>query len=597
MKFLKQVIASALGFLLALVLLSVIAMVVLAAVLTFSFSSAKTTVKQHSVLCLTLENPVPERTTYSFLSEFSRLGLPFGQTGLNDILDVICDAAENPAVDGICLQPALLMSANLAALSEIRTALLEFRKSGKFVVSYADAYSQKDYYLASAAGEVYLHPAGTLLLTGVRSEMLFFKDALEKLGVEMQVIRHGTFKSAVEPFLDNHMSEDNRMQTERYVNAVWNRMLEEICAGRSLSVERVTERMSALRLSLPEEVLAEGLVDSLFYDDQLESRLCALTGVDDPYDIHYLTVEQYLSAMDDASYGQWNSGNTRDCIALVYAEGDIVGDVPSSDGIITPSMMRDAFTAAREDSTVKAVVFRINSGGGSALASDVIWREVALTAAVKPVVASFGALAASGAYYMAVPATRIVASPYTLTGSIGVFGVIPSFQGLLHDKLGITREVVNALPHADRETVMRPLDAEEREAMQREVESTYRLFVQHVADGRHMTADAVEQLAEGRVWSASDAVANGLVDAIGQIDDAIGLAASLAGLDDDYDIWELPETTDWLTELMSGFSARFSGLKSKEPLNDLYEQVARPLERWQRQQGISAMLPFEIKIY
>ncbi|MBP5611854.1 MAG: signal peptide peptidase SppA [Bacteroidales bacterium] len=603
MNFLKNVLASALGFFLASAVVFVLSVLALGALLTFSLSSGAPAVRDHSVLYLSFDRSIPVRSPGALMTGLDRLGLRESGMGLNDLLTVIYDAADNPSIDGIYMHPAMVVPATLESLAEVRKALQEFRESGKFIVSYGEYYSQKGYYMATAAGELYLNPAGMLQLTGIRSSTMFYKDALDKLGVEAQVIRHGTFKSAVEPFLDNRMSEANRLQTERYVGALWSHMRQEICSARRLSEDRLTTGMEALQLSLPGEVLAAGLVDSLFYKDQVVARLVSLTGAEKEDDLRYVTPEDYLASVSPAaapmpSLGRRVAQREPDCIAIVYAEGDIVTDIPyAADAVITPSVMREAFRAAREDSTVKAVVFRINSGGGSALASDMIWREVALTAAVKPVVASFGALAASGGYYMAAPSTRIMASPYTLTGSIGVFGVIPSFEGLMRNKLGIRVESVNAVAHADRETVMRALTPEEKEAMQREVEFTYETFVAHVAEGRRLSKETVEQIAEGRVWCAADAVEHALVDTIGTFEDAIDLAVRLSGADEDYELLELPEAPDWMSELRQYLNMEMRSARLKKALPDELSRVASPLARWLSLRGACAMLPYEITLY
>lgn len=585
--FLKFTLASVLGVCLAGLLFFFVGIVFLLGMAVFSSSQPAT--PNHSVLVLTLENQIPEKTESDFLAGSANLlGLPWASAlGLNDMLSAIESASDDPAIDGIYIHTGYLVSADLSALAEIRQALLEFQHSGKFVLSYSEDYTQKGYYVSSAASEVYLHPAGGLTLHGISSEVLFYKDALDKLGVEVQVIRHGSFKSAVEPFVSDHMSDENRLQTQRYISSLWTCMLNEIAQQRRVSPEALQTDIEQMKTRLPEDVLQSGLVDSLFYKDQIINRFINLTGVEKEKDLTFVPIDQYFLSLPEEFPTQAQSQ-----IAIVYAEGlidvgrDLGSDVISSDG------MSAIFRELRNDSTVKAVVFRINSGGGSALASDVIWREVYLTAQEKPVVASFGAMAASGGYYIAAPATYIVASPYTLTGSIGVFGMIPNAQSLMEKKLGVKLETVESNRNAQGTNVLQPMNAEQLALMQKEIEQTYTTFLNHVAEGRNLPIDSVASIAEGRVWSAPDALANGLVDAIGSMDDAILQAAELAQLSS-YEITIRPEPMGMWDVLFPAWSVRIAQKFNQSRTYSYFREV----EGLMQQKGVQARIPYHISLY
>ena len=412
-------------------------------------------------------------------------------------------------MSGIYIEPYYL-SAGIGTIEEIRNALIDFRESGKFIVSYSEIYTQSAYYLASVSDDIYLNPTGEVPLYGLGARIVFIKEAMDRLGIEAQIIRHGTYKSAVEPFMYNKMSEENREQTLAWVRSIWDHILQGISEERNIPVAKLDNIADRLALKSAEDALTNDLVDSLLYKDEVINILKELTGTDENKDLNSISLRKYTKVTKTKDY----KGLARDKIAVIYAYGDVVmGN--RGEGSISSERISKAIRKARRDSTIKAIVFRVNSGGGSALASEVIWREVDLAAAVKPVVASMGDVAASGGYYILAPADTIIANPVTITGSIGVFAVLPNAQKFFNNKLGINMDVAKTNPYADIGNPFRPLEDEETGLMRFSVEKIYDTFVSHVSSGRNMTWDEVDAIGQGRVWSGANAMENGLVDAYG----------------------------------------------------------------------------------
>ncbi len=584
--FLKYLAASFLGCMIALFLIFLVMMGMFAGMA--SFGNKPVVVENNSVLLLELNTPIVERASDSPIPNINYLTLQSREVlGLNKILADIKRAKNDSKIKGIYLNLSTIQ-AGTATVEEIRNALIDFKESGKFIISYGDNYSQKSYYLATVADKIYLNPMGDLLLKGLSSQVMFYKKTLEKLDIDVQIIRHGKFKSAVEPLMLESMSEENREQTSAYVGSIWNSLLGAIAKSRNLSEEQINTWINGLEIFSAQSVLDKGLVDGLKYLDEVLAELVDKTGAE--------SIEK-LSVISLSKYGRSRKvekQNTSQKIAVIYAEGDIMMG-KGSDNIMSESMSK-AIRSARLDSTVKAIVFRINSGGGSVLASDIIGREIQLASDVKPVIASFGDVAASGGYYVATHADVIVADPTTITGSIGVFGIIPNIKRLMNTKLGITQETVNTNKFADFGNLMRPLAAEEKVMLQKLVEETYDVFITRVSTGRNISKEAVDEIGQGRVWSAVDAKRIGLVDEFGGVSEAIRIAADKAGLTD-YGIEELPKQVGTLEALLSGLTEEVSSRSIRKELGEQYKYYKLLKDVMNMTQGVQARLPYSIELY
>ena len=481
----------------------------------------------------------------------------------------------------------------MAAVEEIRNALIAFRdSSSKPVYAYSDLYEQKTYYLASVADKVVLNPRGRLDFRGLGGEVTFYKNALEKLGVEMQVVRHGKFKSAVEPFLLEEMSPENREQRLVYMGSMWNHMLNGISQERGIPVDRLNEladQMMTFRSAAT--ALEAGLVDTLKYKDQVLDDLRQITGTAAKKGINVVNVADYAKA--PLKKGAKKSTFSRNKIAVIYASGDIGTSIVSGEGINGDKLSRE-IRKVRQDSSYKAIVLRVNSPGGDAYASEVIWREVKLAADEKTVVVSMGDVAASGGYYIACAADKIVAHPNTITGSIGVFGMIPNAGELLGETLGITTDVVKTNEHSDMPSLTRPMSPFERNLMQSFIEETYALFVSRVADGRKMESAAVDSIGQGRVWSGENALNIGLVDELGGLDKAVEMAADLAGLEN-YRTVSLPELSDPFTEMLKGGSDNARTWFLKRELGEAWIYYDR-IAKLRQMNGLYARMPYDVTI-
>jgi protease IV len=514
--FFKIVFASMVGFFLTFFLMFIIVAIVASA----SGGKKEVFIKKNSLLHLRLNEEIADRANENPFSslQFGNFSTPLG---LHDITENIRKAAEDENIAGIFLDLGAI-NAGMASVEEIRNVLLEFKKSGKFIQAYSEVYSQKAYYLASVADKIYLHPTGLTELKGLNSEILFFKGTLEKLGLEPQVFRHGKFKSAVEPFIQDKLSDANREQIRTFISSFWNHMLEGIARERKLSVSNLQEIADNLQVTSAEDAKQKKLVDGLKYRDEVLEELKTKTSAEAIDKIHFVSLERYQDVKSNKERGT-------EKIAVVYAEGDIV-DGNGDDDEVGSIEFSKAIRKARLDEKVKAVVLRVNSPGGSALASETIWREVVLTKKVKPVIVSMGNLAASGGYYIACEADTIVAQPNTITGSIGVFGLFFNTKALMN-KIGITVDTVKTARYADIMSPTRMVSPAESLIIQREIERIYDNFISHVAKGRKMTKAQVDSIGQGRVWSGIDAKRIGLVDVLGGLDTAIAIAARRAKLD------------------------------------------------------------------
>jgi len=581
--FFKFMLASMLGFFLMILIISFISFGILAAIIAAT-TSKEITIPSNSVLQIRLDNPVVDRTPKMPL--FIDLG-SFGKTiGLNDILKNLKKAKKDEKIRGIFLDLSATPS-GISTLDEIREALLDFKESGKFIIAYGEIYTQPAYYLASVADRVYLHPEGTLMFKGINAEMFFLKGTLDKLDVKMQVIRHGKYKAAMEPFFLDKMSPENRQQITALISQTWNRMLEGISASRNIPVPELNALADSLITLQPEAVLQRRLADGLLFRDQLLDSLKKMLDLSGKKEISFVTIENYTSVPESGSV----KPGVKDKIAVIYAVGTI-GSGEGDDRNIGSDRIGSAIRSAREDDRVKAIVFRINSPGGSALASDVIWREINLAVASKPVVASLGDVAASGGYYIACPATRILADPTTITGSIGVFGAIPNMKGLFNNKLGITFDKAKTNANSDFIPVTEPISAYQTAVFQNEIERIYDTFISHVADGRKMSRSKVDSIGQGRVWNARDAKAIGLIDDFGGLEQAILEAANLANISE-YRVIALPRQKGPIEQIMEQLMGNAkSGLLEKELGEDYrYWQYLKEVREIK---GVQARMPFEI---
>ena len=587
--FFKYFLASVLGFVVGTIVLFFIFLGIVSLLVSSLQSDTEVTVRDKSVVEIRLQYPVKERSSKNPFESFDYDAFESRQElGLHDILRNIDKARRDERIKGIFLNLSSL-SMGIATLDEIRGALSEFRKSGKFIYAYADSYSQGAYYLASVANTVAVNPEGGVELRGLHTELMFFKGALDKLGIEPEVIRHGKFKSAIEPFTLDKMSPENREQISRLLGSVWNTWLGNISADRKLPKEELQAIADQYRSRKAKDALDLRLIDKTAYFDEVTDDLRKQCGLEEKEKVRYVELQKYNKA-----YVKPEKEFSNRKIAVVYAVGEIRSG-QGSDEVIGSERISEAIRKARLDTTVKAIVLRVNSPGGSALASEVIWREALLARKAKPLVVSMGDLAASGGYYISCIADTIVAQANTLTGSIGVFGLLFNTQNMWKDKLGITFDTVRTGRFADIGSLSRPLTAEERAIYQEEVEQIYNVFIGHVAEGRNMTTAAVDSIGQGRIWSGTDAKQIGLVDVISGLETAKSIAAKMAGLDN-YRTVNYPEQKEFLQKLMEDFSADAKAYFAKEELGESYRYYAK-LREVLNSQGIQARLPYELFIY
>lgn len=546
--FFKNILATVFGVFLSIGLL--VAFCVISLIGTIASSTSEPEVKDGSVLILNLQGTISEQGGTDYLSML--MGDTSDGPGLNDILAAIDKAKVTDAVKGIYIN-AGIVSTDYATLQEIRQKLLEFKKSGKWIVAYADAYMQGTYWVASVADKIYLNPKGTLDWHGVGAQPQYYRDVLAKLGVKMQVVKVGTYKSATEQYTETQMSEANREQVSRYVNGLWQNVLQGVSQSRHIPVATLNQYADGIMaFDDPALLKSKRMVDELLYPDQVKKAVRKRLRLDDDDDIPLTTV----SAMNAVTVSEGRHADKGDEIAVYYCQGDIVMSATeglammTTQQIVAKDVCRDLDDLAKDDD-IKAVVLRINSGGGDAYASEQIWHSVTELKKVKPVVVSMGGMAASGAYYMSANASWIVAEPTTLTGSIGIFGLFPDMSGLLTEKLGVRFDEVKTNRNSTFSPVgtARPLNAEETAYLQTYINRGYALFRQRVADGRRMPVAAVEKIAQGRVWLGQDAKPLRLVDELGTLDVAIAKAAALAKVKK-YHTADYPSAADMMTQLM-----------------------------------------------
>lgn len=588
--FIKNVLATMVGMFGFFIVMGVIGMMSIIGMI--ASGNAAQNVEKNSVFVLNLSGTISEQGSENPLSMFT--GDNSLNSGLNDILSSIKKAKANDDIKGIYIEAGAL-AANYATLQEIRNALDDFRKSGKWIVAYGDFYTQGAYYVASVADKVYINPKGIVDWHGIGAQTMFYKDFMAKFGVKWEVVKVGTFKSATETFTEEKMSDANRLQTKTFIDGTWRNVCDAVSKSRGISVDSLNSYAdSYLALQATETLVKAKMVDGMMYGDQVKDAVKKMMKLEKDDDIAQLTLNDMLNVKDGKVEGSE--------IAVYYAEGDIVQDPKAAtmfgnnNYIASRKVCKDLEDLMNDDD-VKAVVVRINSGGGDAYASEQMWHQMSELRKVKPVVVSMGDYAASGAYYMSAPASWIVAQPNTLTGSIGIFAVIPDLSGLVTTKLGVRFDEVKTNRNSTFGNLMaRPFNAEEKAMLQASVNRGYSLFRQRVADGRRLPVESVEKIAQGRVWLATDALNIKLVDQLGGIDDAVKKAAELAKLKDYYTS-DYPAAASWMDAMLNSMSSSGTYLDEqlRQTLGDFYQPFTM-LRSIDKREAIQARIPYAISI-
>lgn len=587
-EFFKYVLATITGIILFTVIMGIFMVIGLVGMI--ASAEQKTEVRSNSVLVMNLTGQMEERSNSNVMTEF--MGGEEAAMGLDQMLTAIDKAKKNNDIKGIYIEAGAFAPDSYASLQALRAALADFRKSGKWIVAYADTYTQATYYLSSVANKVYLNPQGMIDWHGIAAQPIFVKDLLSKFGVKIQVAKVGSYKSATEMFTGDKMSDEDREQTQAYINGIWEDVTKEVGASRNLTVDQLNAYADSLiAFADPNQYVSMKLVDKLLYTDQIKTEVKKLLEIDEDDDINQMSIAEVAALPDEKSEGEE--------IAVYYAYGEIVDGAASNP--VEQGQEIDAQKVCKDleelmnDDDVKAVVFRINSPGGSAYASEQIWHQVMELKKKKPVVVSMGGLAASGGYYISAPANWIVAEPTTLTGSIGIFGMFPDASELLTQKLGVKFDEVKTNANSGFGTLARPFNDEEMHILEKYIDRGYKLFRQRVAEGRKMTTDQVEAIAQGHVWIGKDALKIKLVDQLGDLNVAVAKAAQLAKLDDYY-TESYPATEDWLTTLLKGAtSGNYLGDQMKVMLGEYYEPFTL-LMNMNRQNAIQARVPYYMNI-
>lgn len=584
--FFKFTLATITGIILTSIVMFVISIIVVFSML--SSTETETVVKKNSIMMLDLNGSLVERTSDNIFKElFDKEDSTYG---LDDILASIKKAKENDDIKGIYIQ-ATSLNANFASLQEIRDALNDFKKSGKFIVAYSDNYTQGMYYLSSVANKVLLNPKGAIEWRGLASQPLFLKGLLEKLGIEMQVFRVGTYKAAVERFSATEMSPANREQVTAYITSIWNEIITDVAASRKISVDSLNNYANRMLMFYPaEQTVKSGMADTLIYKNDVRDYLKQLVKIDKDDNLAVLGLDEMVNVKKNTPKDK--SGNI---IAVYYAFGEIDGGSSSTDedGIISNEVIKD-LRKLKEDKDVKAVVLRVNSPGGSAFGSEQIWEAVCQLKKEKPVIVSMGDYAASGGYYISCAADTIVAEPTTLTGSIGIFGLIPNAKGLT-DKLGLSFDVVKTHKFADFGNIMRGMNTDEQTLLQMYINQGYDLFVSRCAEGRKMSKNEIEKIAEGRVWTGEAAKKIGLVDILGGIDKALEIAVKKAKVEG-YTVVGYPDRKNVLQELLNSKPGNYIESRMlKSQLGDYYNGFSM-LKNLEKADFMQARVPFELNI-
>ena len=586
--FLKYVLATVTGIILLTVIMGILATISMVGIAASSASSTK--VEENSVFTLMLSGQLDERAEENPLSMLS--GQISENVGLDDIISSIRKAKENEDIKGIYIEAGIFSSDSPASSHAIREALIDFKKSGKWIVAYADSYEQSSYYICSVADKIFLNPQGMVDWHGLGATPYFVKDLLTKLGIKVQLCKVGKYKSAPEMLTADGMSEPNREQVTAYINGIWQVMLKEVAESRKIAVDSLNAYADRfIALSKAEDYVKMKLVDKLLYTNEVKGEIKKMLKIDADESFPQLTLKDMENVKGKKKEG--------DQVAVYYAYGDIVdsetGDMTDQEHSIVATKVCKDLEKLAEDDDVKAVVLRVNSPGGSAYASEQIWHAMMNLKAKKPVVVSMGGYAASGGYYISCPANYIIAEPTTITGSIGIFGMFPDFSGLLTEKLGIKFDEVKTNKHAAFGTMSRPFNAEEMALLEQYIDRGYQLFRKRVADGRKQSVEAIEEIAQGRVWLANDALKNKLVDEIGSLDKAIEKAAKLAKLSE-YHATCYPEPTNWFDALMNqGNKGSYLDSHLRTALGEYYEPFTY-VKNIRHQNAIQARLPYYLII-
>ena len=588
--FLKQVSATVVGIMVFLIIVG--ALGVMSIVGMVASSSSTKDVADNTVFVVRLNGQLAERSNDNPLAQLT--GDAVGTIGLDDLLNDIKKAKKNDKIKGIYIEAGAFAPDSYASVQAVRKALLDFKKSGKWIVAYGDIYTQSSYYLASVADKLYLNPSGQIEWSGLYSQSMYVKDLLAKFGVKMQVVKVGAYKSATEMFTGDKMSDANREQVTAFVSGIWRNICNEVAASRKLSVAQLNSYAdNAITFADPKQYVSMKLVDKLLYHDQIKDEIKKLMKLGKDDELNTVGISGMLNVPETGDYGD-------DEIAVYYAYGDIVdgaaaGVMGQGENVIDGTKVSEDLMKLADDEDVKAVVIRINSGGGSAYASEQIWRAVQLLKAKKPVVVSMGGMAASGGYYMSCSANWIVAEPTTLTGSIGIFGMFPDMSGLITQKLGVKFDEVKTNKNSGFGTMSRPFNETEMNYLSAYIDRGYKLFRQRVADGRHMTTDQVEKIAQGHVWLGEDALKIKLVDQLGGVDDAVAKAAKLAKVSEYYTS-AYPAKADWMEQILNQTSSgSYIDNQMRLAMGDYYSTFML-LKNINRQSAIQARLPYIINV-
>jgi len=586
--FLKYTLATITGIIIISILFFVI---LLATISTMAISGEKpASISQNSILVLKAGVTIPDQGSTNPYAGVDIINMTITPVpGLNEILQNIKKASADDKIKGILIENGLLPS-GWATTEELREALEKFRADGKFVIAYSDyVLLQEGYYLSTAADKIYVSPTSTVDFKGLSGEVMFYKKALEKIGVEVQVTRHGKFKGAVEPYILDQLSKENEEQIKSYVGSIWSHVVENISKARGITHDKINQLADNLVGYVATGALENNLVDGLIYRDALIDTLKILSGLTTDDKINMVSMSRYSKVPDPKKMV-----SAKNKIAVIYASGTIVMG-KGNENNIGGNAFGDLIRKERKDSTVKAIVLRVNSPGGNAIASDIMWKELALASKIKPVVVSMGNYAASGGYYISAPGTKIFASPTTITGSIGVFGLVPNAGKLMNQKLGISTETVNTNKNSDFPSVYRPMNIYEKEVMQLSIEKVYSDFISKVSSGRKMSVASVDSIGQGRVWSGTDAMKIGLVDETGGLRASVEEAAKLAGIET-YSIRELPVAEDPFTRILSQLSGEIKMRILKNELGE-YKKFFDEIQEIKNLSGIQARLPYFIEVH
>lgn len=587
MKFLGNVLAVIVGLFIFTILSTLVFFGIIGMIAASSDKEVK--VKENSVLHLDLNGRILVERTSEDDFDLGAFGNPFGgdmNAGLINLKKAIQEAKTNENIKGIYLNTGLIM-AGQAGLLELREALIDFKESGKFIVTYDEAYSEGGYYLASVADEIYLNPLGAIDFNGFSSESIFITGLFDKVGIQPEVFRVGEFKSAVEPFILTKMSDENRLQTQYFLDDINNLAVAQIAESRGIPLDSLKKINNEMLVRKPQDAVTYKLANALAYEDEVHATLREKLGLEEDDEI------STINATNLASVAKSKNITSKNRIAVIIAEGQIVGG--SAEGMISSDKFAKEIRKARKDENIKAIVLRVNSPGGSIVASDVIWREMTEAKKAKPLIVSMGEVAASGGYYISAPADTIVAQPNTITGSIGIFGLWFNVQELLNSKLGITTDVVSTGQLSDFMNPTRDLTEVERTIIQSSIEDGYETFISRVAEGRGMHVDSVKKVASGRVWTGTQAKERGLVDVLGGLDTAIEIAAGKIDAGDDYRVVYYPAKKPWFEELFSSFGDKVQARILQAQLGESYYLVEK-VKNLQNYQGIQVRMPQDFVI-